>query len=354
MMEVKLVNVDIFEVLADVEQRNAYRALTDDSATPRFNTSFHTKHEAPDLPARPSEQPYSFKRWLPLILRSRGLASSDAQVVTFSRAQARLLLSTADASIQSRHINRIYREDLDEEIVPAFKSLSFPPEGLFMRLEACSAKDGVQKMPGNSALRSVDEILLLLLTSARARNAIFNALGAGAEKFELFFTPWDGRMRSEREYRVFCPPFCPQESPRISAISQYAWHKEWIFNLPCHRELREQLAEKIARGSAEIMVQIAAELDPDNEMDHLLMRQGFTFDVLFDEECDRLQLVELNVFGVRSACGSCLFQWIRDRETLYGHGEPNYVEFRVTYQEVIDSRCSSYLSENDDEEGNGE
>ncbi|KAI0430129.1 hypothetical protein F5Y09DRAFT_308538 [Xylaria sp. FL1042] len=240
MMKVRLANVDIFEVLADIQQRNTYRALANDLAVPRFNTSFHTKHEAPDLPARLSEQPYSFKRWLPLILR------------TFTRAQARLLLSAAEASIQSRHINRLYREDLDEEILPILKSLSFSPDGLFMRLEACSAKDGAQGIPGNSALRSVDEILLLLLTSVRARNAHLNAFEAGIKAFELFFTPWNGRMRSEREYRVFCPPFCPEDSPRISAISQYAWHKNWVFNLPCHRELREQVAEKIAQGSDEI------------------------------------------------------------------------------------------------------
>ncbi|KAJ8132707.1 hypothetical protein O1611_g918 [Lasiodiplodia mahajangana] len=353
MMKVRLVNVDISEVLADIEYRNSLYAHAGDLTTARFNTSFHTEREAPDIPTKPSEEPYSFKRWLPLILRSRGLVSSDAQVVTFSLAQARLLLQAADASIPSGSINRIYREEIDEEIVPAFKSIVFPPEGLFMRLEACSAKDGVQKIPGTSVLRSVDEVLLLLLTSSRARNAIFNALEGDSKVLELFFTPWNGRMRSEREYRVFCPPFRSADSLRISAISQYEWHKQWLFYLGSD-ERRKRIADKISKGCDEIRKQIAAELDPNDRMDALLMRQGLTFDVLFDEEHDLVQLVELNVFGVRSACGSCLFHWIRDRETLEGRGDPEDVEFRVTYQEINEDELSPSSPSEDDEGCEGE
>ncbi|TRX92100.1 hypothetical protein FHL15_006967 [Xylaria flabelliformis] len=354
-MKVRLVNIDHFEVLADIEQQFSSRAHAhvDESARARFNTSFHTEREAPDLATRPSERPYSFKRWLPLILRSRGLASSDAQIVTLSLVQARLLLRVADASIPSGTINRIYREDIDEEIMPAFESLTFPAEGLFMRLEACSAKDGVQKTPGNSALRSVGDILLLLLTSLRARNALFDAVEGDSEVFELFFIPWNDRMRSEREYRVFCPPFSSADSLRISAISQYRWHRQWLFYLASD-EVRKQAVEKIVERIDEIRKQIATELHDEDEMDDLLMRQGLTFDVFFDEEREMVQLIELNVFGARSACGSCLFQWIRDRKTLEGHGEPQGVEFRVTFQEVSYEGSSSPPSDDDERDKDDE
>ncbi|KAI1734100.1 hypothetical protein F4680DRAFT_439442 [Xylaria scruposa] len=351
-MKVKLVNIDHFEVLADVEQQYSSRARRhpDESARARFNTSFHTEREAPDLPTRPSEKPYSFKRWLPLILRSRGLAPSDAQIITLSLAQARLLLRVADASIPSGTINRIYREEIDEEIVPTFKSLTFPPEGLFMRFEACSAKDGVQDTPRNSALRSVNHILILLLTSLRARNALFNALEEGFENFELFFIPWNDRMRGEREYRVFCPPFSSADSLRVSAISQYRWHAQWQFYL-WSDEVQKQAVEKIVEGIDVIRKQIAAELNAGNEMDDLLMRQGLTFDVSYDEGRDVVQLVELNVFGVRSACGSCLFQWIRDRKILEGHEELEEVEFRVTYVKARYKWSSEeYEDEDEDDE----
>lgn len=65
----------------------------------------------------------------------------------------------------------------------------------------------------------------------------------------------------------------------------------------------------------------------ESEMDRLLVEQGFSFDLLFDEERNACELVELNGFGARSSCGSCLFQWVRDREQLY-RGED--MEFRVT------------------------
>ncbi|KAI0399870.1 hypothetical protein F4802DRAFT_587330 [Xylaria palmicola] len=349
-MKIKLVNVNYLDVLADIEQRDSSRAHAIDSARARFNTSFHTESEAPEVPTRPSEEPYFFKRWLPLILRSRGLSpANDAQVVALSLAQARLLLRVAEASIPCGAINRIYREDVDEEIVPALGALRFPPEGLFMRLEACSAKDGVQRRPGSPALCSPEDILLLLLTSRRARNALFDALEGGARVFELFFTPWNGHMRSEREYRVFCPPFRPGDSLRCTAISQYRWHKPWLFHLASDN-MRKQAVDKLIRGIDVIRGQIAAELDAEDEMDDLLMRQGLTFDVFFDEERDLVQLVELNVFGARSACGSCLFQWITDRKTLEGYGDPEEVEFRVTYQGVdyegpcIGSACESGLA----------
>ncbi|KAI0975173.1 hypothetical protein F4678DRAFT_469810 [Xylaria arbuscula] len=318
-MKFKLVKVDHSEVLVDIEQQGSSRAHAEGSARRRFNTSFHTEHEAPDQQTTPSEKPYSFKRWLPLILRSRCIPPSEAQVVAFSHAQARLLLRVANASIPSCSINRIYREDVDEDIVP----------GLFMRLAACSAKDGMQTIPGNPALRSVEDILLLLLTSLRARNALFDAIEEGIEIIELFFIPWNSRMRSEREYRVFCPPFRLGDSPRISAVSQYRWHKPWLL-YPASDDLQKEAMDNIVEGSNEILKKIAAELDSENEMDALLMRQGLTFDIFFDEERGLLQLVELNAFGVRSACGSCLFQWIRDRDTLEGHGESEELEFRRT------------------------
>lgn len=61
--------------------------------------------------------------------------------------------------------------------------------------------------------------------------------------------------------------------------------------------------------------------------DRLMMEQGFSFDLFYDEDTEKCSLVELNTFGVRSACGSCLFQWVDDREVLYGGEE---AEFRVS------------------------
>jgi hypothetical protein len=139
---------------------------------------------------------------------------------------------------------------------------------------------------------------------------------------ELFFLPFDARMASEREYRVFCAP----GDGRIAGVSQYRWYKPWRF-----RGLGEQAQEKVVRaileGAEAVKGLILEEVGRRNDAgDRLMMEQGFSFDLFYDEDTDRCSLVELNTFGVRSACGSCLFQWVDDRKVLYGEEE---AEFRV-------------------------
>ncbi|KAH8195205.1 hypothetical protein TruAng_010623 [Truncatella angustata] len=278
-----LIKVDYVQVLADLQLQHPTE----------FNTSFHTAEEAPHY-ERPSEEPYSFKRWLALILQSRGLRLESMQTIPFSRREARLLLDAAEASIQTRTVNRMFREDIDEEIIPKFSSLKFPKEGLFMRLNACSAKDGARKNPQITSLHSAEEIVLLLVTSIRARNALFKCMETG-EQFELFFLPFDLRMRSENEYRVFCPP----DGSTISGISQYQWHKRWK-HADQTTEDAQQLMRNISHGCEALRLQILQALRSDDETDNLLLKQGFSFDVLFDDQTKQCELIELNVFGTRN------------------------------------------------------
>ncbi|KAF5596939.1 cell division cycle 123 [Fusarium subglutinans] len=118
----------------------------------QFNTCFHTveeilAHESTNHLSRPSEAPYSFKRWLPLILKTRNLDAKAAQVVKLTRGEARLLVAASRTSIITGEHNRAYQEDIQEEIIPHLSSLDFPTEGLFMRLDRCSPKDGRQAVP---------------------------------------------------------------------------------------------------------------------------------------------------------------------------------------------------------------
>jgi hypothetical protein len=340
-----------------------------DHTNPNFNTSFHPHSAAPDL-IRASETPYAFKRWLPLILRTRQAQAQNTpppaplsptptrtgthtktrpatnlptppspllQTIRLTRPQTTLLLAATEASLPRLEVNRLFREDLAEELVPLLEArLTFPPEGLFLRLDACSPKDGA----GPAVLRSVAEVVGKVVTSVRARNAMVRwvggwgsaAAGEGAAEegeevtreggLELFFLPFDARMAAEREYRVFCAP----GDGRIAGVSQYRWYKPWRF-----RGLGEQAQEKVVRaileGAEAVRGLILEEVERrDDAEDRLMMEQGFSFDLFYDEDTDRCSLVELNTFGVRSACGSCLFQWVDDRKVLYGEEE---AEFRV-------------------------
>ncbi|KAI3327726.1 hypothetical protein HD806DRAFT_483757 [Xylariaceae sp. AK1471] len=300
-----------------------YASVQADST--EYNTSFYTQEEAPDAKIA-SEAPYSFKRWLPLILISRDVS---AQTIHLTRSQTKLLLDATQASVSIREINRIYREDLEVEIYPSLAVLHFPPEGLFMRFDACSAKDGVSKIPRKRSLHSSEEIVRRIVTSPRARNALHNALleeWQPGQMFDLFFLPFNPHMRSEFEYRVFCPP----GTERIAAISQYRWHHPWHFKDRSEVEKRK-IAEYIAAEAEKIRADIMVDLDEKDKLDALFLQQGFTFDVFYDEEEKSFQLVELNVFGVLSACGSCLFNWICDREVLEGKAANDELEFRVMY-----------------------
>lgn len=288
-----------------------------------FNTCFHRVDEA-DLP-RPSEEPYSFSRWLPLILETRNIEPADAQTINLSPAQARLLLNAASASIVTGNLNQAYLEDIKDEIIePLFSGLRFPDSGLFMRLNGCSPKDGKQRIPGQLALHSIEDIILRLTTSERACNMLTKALDSKEERAPIIFLPFNNRMASRREYRVYCNPI----EARITAISQYCWHKPWMFASHSTEE-QKAIIQEIWHKTRGMHKRIMDCLDHHDEIDKLLIQQGFSFDVFYDEDSKSIELVELNVFGARSGCGSCLFHWIQDLDLLYGKVEE--VEFRVAW-----------------------
>ncbi|KAK4234500.1 hypothetical protein C8A03DRAFT_37724 [Achaetomium macrosporum] len=328
-----------------------------------FNTSFHPESSAPDLTC-PSEKPYSFKRWLPLILHTReqttppparqtlsvmkttptttivSAAAAAAeeeeeeeeevetphcppvQTICVTLGQTKLLLAATEASLPAGHLNRLYREDLADELAPLFHStLIFPPEGLFLRLDEYSPKDGA----GPLVLRTVEDVLRNLVTSVRARNALVHSLDDedGGEGVELFFLPFDERMAGDREYRVFCRP----GDGRVCAISQYRWHRSWRFQGVGEAE-QERVVRRVWEGAEEVRSLLLGEVAKGGtEEDKLLGEQGFSFDLFYDEDANACSLVELNTFGGRSACGSCLFQWADDRKVLYGEEE---AQFRVS------------------------
>jgi hypothetical protein len=287
------------------------------------NTSFHYEYEAPG--PVPSEVPYRFSRWLPLIQRSQCIPSRDIQIVRLTRSETETLNDAARGSIISRRSNKAFEEDIDVAVRPALARLTFPECGLFMRLDACSPKDGESSADGGRALRTVDDVILRLTTSQRAGNALLKLLREPDPVCELFFLPFETRMETRREYRVFCRP----GDGRVTAVSQYQWYKPWMF---ADRPGNEQMTaiRDIMRGVQRTRSQILDELDATDRMDALLLRQGFTFDVFYDDGSSEVELVELNVFGARSACGSCLFHWVRDSDRLYGREEK--VEFRVVWE----------------------
>lgn len=173
--------------------------------------------------------------------------------------------------------------------------------------------------------------MLRLTTSHRATNSILRCMEKNGE-VDLFFLPFDENMRTEKEYRVFCAP----PDGRVTCISQYRWHKPNLFSANSE-EYIAKIMEDIKKGALSYHREILFELDTGNggDMDWLLLKQGFTFDIMFDEGSGKCKLIELNSFGARSGCGSCLFHWLKDWDVLYGKkkagkGETNEVELRIS------------------------
>jgi hypothetical protein len=238
-----------------------------------YNTGFHSEFEAPHV-EEPEEGPTDLCQWLPLVARTQSIPLSSIPIIRLSRHQGALIVAAAKSSIHTRQPNRVFQEELQDEIVPTFKSLIFPPEGYFLRLDACSAKDGVN---GIKPLRCVEDIILRLATSLRAHNAIDGILSTETKSGDLksvtedadrgidttkpillYFLPHNPRMSSAREYRVFCPPpWC-----HISAISQYKWHAPSILANRHDEELRA-IMERILEGARSIHKAIL-ETNPDS------------------------------------------------------------------------------------------
>ncbi|KAH8803091.1 hypothetical protein F5884DRAFT_495874 [Xylogone sp. PMI_703] len=297
-----------------------------------YDSNFHSVEEAPGLEI-PNEKASHFKRWLPLILRSQNIDPNKIQTISLSPSQARLLLAASQSSLHTRELNRMYAEELADDIAPSFSKLIFPTEGLFLRLDACSPKDGVGT---TKPLRTVDEIILRLTTSHRAVKAITGMLNRDVPLIDLFFLPYNNRMRTDLEFRVFCaPPFA-----RITGVSQYRWHQPSVFRDRPMDEV-DAVLKKILEGIKQTREEILdeARTGRGGELDTLVPKQGFTFDVMYDEPTGKISLIELNSFGARSGCGSCLFHWIRDRNVLYREGSlqgndsenrDEEVEFRIS------------------------
>lgn len=156
--------------------------------------------------------------------------------------------------------------------------------------------------------KTARDVVLRLTTSHRATNFILRCMER-QEGVELFFLPFDENMRTEKEYRVFCVP----PDGRVTCISQYRWHKPNIFFGHAGEDVAI-IIDQVKKGALSYHHEILLGLNIGNggDMDKLLLKQGFTFDIMFDEGSGKCKFIEPNSFGARSGCGSCLFHWLND------------------------------------------
>jgi hypothetical protein len=149
------------------------------------------------------------------------------------------------------------------------------------------------------------------------------------EGINLYFLPFNDKMSTKHEYRVFCAP----PTGDITAVSQYKRHTPLVFQDAHSTEEIDGILGRIMIGIQLVHAKILNELG-NGDMDLLLLKQGFSFDVMWKEDEQRCALIELNGFGARSGCGACLFRWIKDMDVMYGRREAidgkKEIEFRIS------------------------
>lgn len=277
-----------------------------DSYPQNFNSCFHSEKEAPE--DQPPRLDLTFHGvWFALICASQKVKLSDAHVIQIPKQLARHLQQASLSGIITGRLGASALEDICEYSWD-LNSVDLSG-GYFMRLDLCSAKDGHDNQgPVFSAL----DVWKHIVTSHRAICSIKTCLEQNLP-VQVFLTPWDQKMNTRHEWRVFVSPARGSNSVKIGAISQYSWH---------------QILDPAATITDTGLIYNAAQLLLDeiiafpHPYQQLLQEQGFVFDMLLPPPFNGDPiLVELNTFGSRSGCGSALFHWLHDRQQLYGQKE---------------------------------
>ena len=292
-----------------------------------YNTCFHKQEEIaavlPNIEHKPPHpvQPWILlEPWLDVIMSSRNLKEADVHRIKLPGSFLAILCSAFAVGIYMGRINASDAEDM-EACFPETTTRGIDISQLlqtgryFMRLDTCSLKDAVAG--GKGPVTSVQQLWTRLATSHRGCSGVMamRAYDIFAPIY-IYLFPWDDNMRTELEYRVFCPP----NAGRVAAISQYKWHDRW-----CHADESKSeqwtIAKRILNGAEAIHRQLTDHPAMTDE----LKRSGFTFDIAEELGGEKVHLIELNDFGALSGCGSC---WIEDAQVLYG--KLSNVEFRVS------------------------
>ncbi|MDI1487593.1 MAG: hypothetical protein OHK93_006863 [Ramalina farinacea] len=293
-----------------------------------YNTSFHTREDITAvLPSihhpDPEEQPWILLRpWLPLIMESQGISPESVHEIRLPSTFLTILESTFRSGLS---LGRVNRDDM-RDLVSYFPMKSangcdivalLQGQKILARLDTCSLKDAII---GQGPIKNISDICARLATSARGTKGLRDLReGKPGYPCSLFLFPWRDEIRTELEYRVFCPP-----GTRIAAISQYRWHQPWYHHdASTHDQL--EIATKLVHGCEELYDQIIKHAGDERDE---VTENGFVFDVVEIPQTHEVQLLELNCFGAMTGCGACLFHWIKDAEILYGLREG--VKVRVT------------------------
>ncbi|KAK0191436.1 hypothetical protein F5146DRAFT_1048625 [Armillaria mellea] len=330
-MEVNIISYQI--VKASIATAEAAGKL----ATDEYNTHMHSYDSiqsvilrAPDsvlVHRRPDMTVEHLTNWVDLIMATRHENPANVHVFHLPPVFVAEILAAANVwMFRKREPQEI------NELISMFPCLTaagiptpsvFATKEYFLRLDFCSAKDSEASISG---VDNVAGIIETLYKSRRACGALADELERRkGQPVKLFLLPFNHDIDPAREYRVFVPP--SESVLRISAISQYRWHKAFY---EADQSVAMCRAKEVYEGAIRILELIFehAESLPQQVRD-TMQREGLVFDV-FQTSGGEVQLMEITPFGAMSGCGTSLFHWIRDAKLLYG--ERSKVEVRLSME----------------------
>lgn len=319
-----------------------------------FNTHHHSHHDisllVPEFPhSKPEDSAHDpwilLSPWLDLISSSQRFnQETDIHRILLPNIFCTQVLRASAVALIMGRLATSDEEDLSESFPQTTTDGTMldslfsqnQTKKFFVRMDPCSLKDAVI---GQGPVKNVKDLWTRLATSARGTTGIASLRSiestsqhhvAEEQPVYMYLLPWRETMNTSLEYRVFC---APGGSGKISAISQYSWHKPWYHAFESD-EKQIQVVQKVWRGVQDIHAEIMAH----GAMSESLKERGFSFDVLdpsattttTEEAGGKMELIELNHSGAMSGCGSALFHWLDDARLLYGLKTPHEVEFRVT------------------------
>lgn len=214
----------------------------------------------------------------------------------------RQLSKAGQVGTLTKRYPRLYEDEL-ELIEAKLQPLPSPP--YFARLSRCSTKGG---QGGVGPFYTAKQIVTALVTSYRCVNVFERQEPVG-----LYLLPFCSHFDCNKEFRVFV---CKN---RVTAISQYNEAEDCGWGAYSDTDLTKVVDHTVILLVATLKQ--AAVLK-------LALPASFTLDVFCHADQDfAVELIELNSFGAQLAAGSCLFDWVKDYEMLYGMS--NTLEVRV-------------------------
>ena len=216
----------------------------------------------------------------------------------------RNLSKAGQVGILTKKYPMLYEDEM--QVVEA-KLHPLPNPPYFARLSRCSTKGG---QGGVGPFYTAKQIVTALVTSHRCVDAFESLQPVG-----LYLLPYCAHFNCDKEFRVFV------NRNVVTAVSQYneaedcGWGKYTDTDLLKIADNTMALLDKLLKQALALK---------------LTLPTCFTFDVLChaDQDFD-VELIELNSFGAQLAAGSCLFDWVKDYDLLYGLSDT--LELRVIH-----------------------